>query len=65
MVLTADQEIWGVALWVERTQGVNGGEWIGKTIARFEEADDQGGVALWSKVAERHSELTGHKLPPN
>ena len=65
MVLTADQEIWGVALWVERTQGKNGAEWISHTIARFEEADDQGGMALWSKVAERHSQLTARTSPPD
>lgn len=65
MGLTSDQEIWGVALWVERNKGKNGGEWISKKIARFQDADDQGGLALWSKVAERHSKLAARTSSPN
>lgn len=55
--MTRDQELWGVALWVERTHGDNGPGHIAEQIARLTGAGDEDGIAMWRAVAERYDKL--------
>ena len=48
--LTRDQEIWGMALWVERTHGENGWMHIAMEQDRCLAAGEIDGVALWREV---------------
>lgn len=57
MVLTRDQELWGVALWVEKNQGESGLTYIASQIERLALEDDEAGVAMWLTVAERFDQL--------
>lgn len=55
--MTRDQELWGVALWLERTHGRNGADHITDQIARLAEAGDEDGIAMWRAVAKRYDRL--------
>ena len=54
--LTRDQEVWGMALWVERVHGNNGWFHIATEQDRLLAAGDLDGVALW-RVVQQHWEL--------
>jgi len=55
--LTRDQEIWGIALWVERKHGESGPEFIAEQIGRLSIEDDDEGISLWREVAQRYERL--------
>jgi len=55
--VTRKQEIWALALWVERTHGEGGAAFIAERIAHFEAEDAPQAVALWKQVARRFEEL--------
>jgi hypothetical protein len=55
--VTRDQELWGIALWLERTHGDAGPEHIAKEVARLAISGDEDGVAMWRAVAERYDRL--------
>lgn len=57
MVLTRDQELWGVALWVEKNHGERGPIYIASQIERLALEDDEAGVTMWRTVAERFDQL--------
>jgi hypothetical protein len=57
MVLTRDQEMWGVALWVEKNQGESGPIYIASQIERLAIEGDEAGVAMWRTVAKRFEQL--------
>ncbi len=57
MVLTRDQELWGVALWVEKNHGESGPTYIASQIERLALEGDEAGVAMWRTVAERFDQL--------
>lgn len=57
MALTRDMEIWGMALWVEKTHGDNGWFHIAQEQDRLLAAGDFDGVKLWREVAKRFEEL--------
>lgn len=57
MVLTRDQELWGVALWVERTHGECGWFHIAQQQDRLLKAGDLDGVGMWRAVGERFDRL--------
>lgn len=65
MPVTRDQELWAIALRVERDHGDSGSAFIEQQIAAFEIAGQQGGVELWRSVAERHARLTLDPTHPN
>jgi hypothetical protein len=55
--LTRDQEIWGIALWVERNHGERGPTFITEQIGRLSTAGDDKGISLWREVARRYEQL--------
>jgi hypothetical protein len=55
--MTRDQELWGVALWVEKQHGADGPRWIAEQVGRLALANDADGVAMWRAVAERFEQL--------
>lgn len=57
MVLTRDQELWGVALWVEKNHGESGPTYIVSQIERLALEHDEAGVTMWRTVADRFDQL--------
>lgn len=57
MVLTREQELWGVALWVEKNHGESGPTFIAGQIERLVLEGDEAGVAMWRTVTERFDQL--------
>ena len=57
MVLTRDQELWGIALWVEKNHGESGPRYVASQIERLALEGDEAGVAMWRTVAERFDQL--------
>lgn len=55
--MTRDQELWGVALWVEKIHGDRGPDHIAAQMARLAAEGDEVGIALWRAVAERYDKL--------
>ena len=64
MVLTRGEELWGVALWVEKNHGEGGPAFIEKQMERLAREGDEAGVAMWRAVAERFVQL-GRTTEPN
>ena len=52
--MTRDQELWGVALWVEKTHGAAGPSHIAEQITRLAMEGDEQGIAMWRAVADRY-----------
>jgi hypothetical protein len=59
--LTRDQEIWGMALWVERAHGDNGWMHIAMEQDRLLAEGELDGVALWREVQRCWEELQAAK----
>lgn len=57
--LTREQEIWGMALWVETHHGSGGAAHIAEQIERLIMAGEPDGVALWRAVAQHYRALAG------
>jgi hypothetical protein len=55
--MTRDQELWGVALWVEKTHGAAGPSHIAEQITRLAMEGDEQGIAMWRAVADRYDRL--------
>lgn len=55
--MTRDQELWGIALWVEKTHGERGADHIASEVARLARAGDAQGIAMWRKIADRYDKL--------
>ena len=49
-MITRDKEIWGMAVWVERTQGAAGPDYIQTQIADLTNRGEHEGARLWQKV---------------
>lgn len=58
MVLNRDQELWAVALWVEKTHGKEGPAYIAQQIERLSNEGDEAGIATWKTVVERFDQLS-------
>ena len=58
MPLTRDQELWGVALWVEKTHAEVGWLFIAQQQDRMLAEGDLDGVAMWRAVSRRHEQLS-------
>lgn len=54
MTISRDQELWALALWVEREHG---DRFIAERVLHFEETGEVGGQELWIQVARRYVEL--------
>lgn len=46
-----------MALWVERTQGERGSDYIAEQVERLARSGDEAGVTMWRSVAERLARL--------
>jgi hypothetical protein len=57
LVLNRDQELWAVALWVEKNLGDQGTTYISGQIERLASINADGGVAMWREVADRLERL--------
>lgn len=58
MTVTREQEIWAVALHVEKIHGEQGPAHIAEKIGRMAMLGDEKGLAFWRSVASRYAELT-------
>lgn len=56
-MLNRDQELWAVALWVEKNHGDQGATYISGQIERLTSVNDDGGVVMWREVADRFERL--------
>ncbi|WP_412071338.1 DUF6961 family protein [Qipengyuania sp. SS22] len=57
MRITREQEIWAMALWVDREHGEDAEEFIAEKVLQFEHRGETGGKDLWMQVARRYVEL--------
>jgi hypothetical protein len=57
LVLTRDQELWAVALWVEKNYGDEGAHYIATQVERLALEEDGGGVSMWREVVSRFGQL--------
>lgn len=57
MTITRDQELWALALWVEREHGEDGDRFIAERVLHFAESGEAGGQELWMQVARRYVDL--------
>lgn len=57
MPITRDQEIWGIALWIEKRHGNGGWLHIAQQQDRLLAEGDFDGVDLWREVGRRYDEL--------
>jgi hypothetical protein len=60
--MTPEQEIWGVALWVEKHHGSDAPRYTAEQIERLDHEGHEAGIAMWKKVEARCSEL--QQVPP-
>ena len=58
MPLTRDQELWSVALWVEKTHADVGWLFIAQQQDRLLAEGDLDGVAMWRKVSKCYEQLS-------
>lgn len=63
MTLTRDQELWGLALWVEKQHGESGAAFIDEKIGQLSRSNDNQGAALWQDVARRFGQLAQRQHP--
>lgn len=57
MTVTREQEIWAMALWLDREHGEDAERFIAERVLHFESQGDSGGQELWMNVARRYVEL--------
>lgn len=57
MTLTRDQELWGMALWVEQAHGDRGPEFIAERMDALARSGEKDGARLWREVAHRFDSL--------
>ena len=57
MTITREQEIWAMALWVDREHGEDAEEFIAGKVLHFEHLGDERGQRLWVQVARRYVQL--------
>lgn len=61
MPITREQELWGMALWVEKHHGENGWLFIAQQQDRLLDEGDLEGMAMWRDVAQRFDQLMERK----
>ena len=57
MPITRDQELWGIALWVEKNHGGDGWLHISQQQDRLLALGDFKGMAMWREVGRRYDQL--------
>lgn len=63
MVLTRQQELWGMALWVEKHHSLDGHDYIERRIGELEVEGEAEGALLWQRVATFYSKLRTPLIP--
>ena len=58
MPVTREQEIWALALSVEREHGENAARYIAQRVAAFEQSGPPEAAALWRQVQRRNEQLS-------
>ena len=61
MPVTREQEIWALAVSVERKHGENAARYIAQRVTVFEQSGPQEAVALWRQVQRRYKQLSPGK----
>lgn len=61
MTLRREQELWALALWVEREFGDEGERFIAERVLHFELEAGEGGKHLWLDVARRFVQLRSER----
>lgn len=61
--LTRDQELWGLALEVERQHGANGWFHIAQEQDRLLAEGDVAGAAMWQEIGKRYDQLRPKHMP--
>ncbi|WP_137680551.1 DUF6961 family protein [Aurantiacibacter suaedae] len=57
MAVTQEQELWALALWVEKHHGDDGQAYIEGRIEHFTDTNEGGAVRMWEEVASRFAGL--------
>lgn len=57
MTLSREQEIWSIALMVEKEHGDSGPRFIAEQIGRLALNGDTHGIAMWKQVAHRYDAI--------
>jgi hypothetical protein len=57
MAVTREQELWAMALWVDREHSEEGERFIAERVQHFDAEGGDGGKQLWMDVARRFVEL--------
>lgn len=57
--MTRDQELWAIALWVEKHQAETGWLFIAQQQDRLIALGDLDGEAMWRQVSQRFEQLNG------
>lgn len=57
MAVTREQELWAMAIWVDREHGNEGERYIAERVLHFDAQGDDGGKQLWMGVARRYVAL--------
>ncbi|WP_370034217.1 DUF6961 family protein [Qipengyuania mesophila] len=57
MTISRAQEIWAMALWVDREHGEYAERFIFERVLHFEAKGEKGGEELWMQVARRYAEV--------
>lgn len=65
MALDREQELWAMALWVEKTQGENAWFYIAQQKDRLLADGDPLGLGLWNEVERRLELLAEGSATPN
>ncbi len=63
--MTRDEELWGMALWVEKNHGEKGWFYIAQQQDRLLAEGDYDGMQLWRDVDERFKKLQAKTGPAN
>ena len=65
MPVSRTQEIWALVLWVERTHGKDGANFISGRIAHFDTAGPRQAAAMWKQVSSHYQKLEPSSAPPD
>lgn len=57
MAVTRQQELWAIALWVDREHEEEGEQFIAERVLHFDALGDDDGKQLWMDVARRYIAL--------
>lgn len=55
--MNREQELWALALWVEKYHPNDAAEYFSAQMTRLAQAGDEAGIAMWLEVADRYDTL--------